>query len=662
MRYMIRPSVVLFVVIVGATVLFAGGPDPPYLLPVRTGPTASDNGDIHVPAGQAVSSFPWTTTDLHGFQWDIVNNGAVSDGSNDAYDGGMQLQVGGTAFPAQPTARLSADGKEIEIGWRYNNLNISRRIFVNTRSGYCRWIDIFENTTGAEITVALRYYSNVGDTTSRTHTTSGSAVVTSKDWGIVTAGAEGSNRPAVVHVFATPAGKFKPVFSFTQNNDNLYCDASIKVPPSKAVALCFFEAQRKSFDEGVGFLKNFNPAEELLLVPAPLRKIVLNMTEGGLTAIGGIELKRDKKSDLIVLINDNEIRGEIINKEYVIRADFGQVTIPADAVIGLAGQSSANDRVRVVMADGQVIAGELTGGPVAIKLADGTELKIAPKELLQAAYRISPEKPEKITASDSLAVFRSRTMLAFDSAGVDLTFQTPYGVIKPSIGDLRAIEMDTPAGGLHQIVFHNGSTLAGLMTAERIRLKLKLGSASLTEGDPTLEVSCRQIKRFLFPARPVKPMNLVGLTFRNADVIFGLFADEKLTVHGKIGPVTVLCREVAKAEFNVAALGQVKLTMRDGTELAGKLADDYIKFKIEPGPELKIFTGHIESITGAAEAESPAEPSPTSAQTDSRVTCPKCGKSFIPKAEAVTGGIVKVVCPYCGTDLSNVHKGHIPIR
>ncbi len=623
MRYVIRPSVVLFIVVVGAAVLFAGGLDfPAHPFPVRTGPTVSGNEDIHVPAGQAVSSFPWTTTDSHGYQWDIVNNGMVNDGTNDAYDGGMQLSVGGTAFPAQPTARLSADGKEAEVGpWLQGNLNISRRIFVNTRSGYCRWIDIFENTTGGEITVSLRYSSNMGDSIGKTHTTSGGAAVTPKDWGIVTTKSSGKSRPAVVHVFATPAAKFKPSFSFTQNNDNIYCDASIKVPPNKAVALCFFQAQRKSFDEGVGFLKHFDPAEEMLLVPAPLRKIVLNMTEAGLTVIGGIELKRDRKSDLIVLINDNEIRGEIINKEYVIRADFGQVKIPADAVIGLAGQSRENDRVLLVTTDGQIIAGELTGGPVAIKLADGTELKIAPKELLQAAYRISPEKPENIAPVDSLAVFRSGARLAFDSAGVDFTFQTPYGVIKPSVGDLQAIEMDTPDGGLHQIVFHNGSTLAGLMTAERIRLKLKLGSvpiiSGLTEGYPTSEVSCRQLKRFVFPARPVKPMNLVVLTFRNADEIFGLFTDEKLTVHGKIGPVTVLCREVAKAEFDVAAPGQVKLTMRNGTELAGKLADDYIKFEIEPGPELKIFVGHIESITGAAEAESPAAttqpaaPSPT---------------------------------------------------
>ncbi|MDY7009696.1 MAG: hypothetical protein SVV80_02955, partial [Planctomycetota bacterium] len=530
MRYTTRPGVVLFMVAVCSTVSLAQA-----RLEIRSGirpslapPTdTSGNEGIHIPAGRSTSS-PWTTTDSLGYRWDILNNGTVSDGTNDAYDGGMQLSVNRTAFPVQPTARLSANGKEIEIGWRYNNLNISRRIFVNTKSGYCRWIDIFENTTGAEVAVSLRYYSNMGASTNRTQTTSGGTNVTLRDWGIVTSGSAGSNRPAVVHVFATSTAKFKPTFSFSKDNDSLYCDTSIKVPPNKAVALCFFEAQRKSFDQAVGFLKDFDPADELRLVPASLRKIVLNMVDAGLTTLGGVELKRDKKSDLLVLRNGNEIRGEITNDEYVLRADFGQVKIPSGAVIGLMGRSRANDRVRLVMTDGQVIAGELKSGPLTVELTGGTSLKIAPKEILQATFRISPEKPETITAADSLVVFRSGARLAFDGAEADFAFMTQHGVIKPSAGNLRVIEMDTPAGGLHRIVFNNGSMLAGLLMAERIRLKLKLGSsaltaggsaaltaggsaaltagssAALTEGGPTIEVSRRRLKQFVFPIGPTK--------------------------------------------------------------------------------------------------------------------------------------------------------------
>ncbi|MCK4626254.1 MAG: hypothetical protein KAV00_13130, partial [Phycisphaerae bacterium] len=623
MKYTIRLGVVLFLITGSAAVSLAelrvverrGGRI--HVIrsePVMVGPTVSTQGGIHLPGGRS-SGLPWVTTDSSGYRWDIAGNGTVSDGSNDAYDGGMQLQVNGTAFRSQPTAKLSADGKEIELGWRYNNLNISRRIFVNKKAGYCRWIDIFENTTSVKVDVSLRYYFNMGETTNRTRTTSGVATPTAGDWGIVTAGAANSSRPAIVHIFATPDAKFRPTFSFSRSNDSLYYNATIKVPANKAVALCFFEAQRRPYEKAVEFLKDFDPAAEMLLVPLPLRKIILNMTDGGTLTLGSLKLKRDKKVDLLILGNGNELRGRIINKEYVLRTDFGLLKIPADAVIGLSGRSRVHNRVHLAMTGGQIIAGELTSGPVAIKLSDGTELKIEAKGLALATYRISPEKPPKLTTTNSMAVFRTGARLAFEGTTAPLTFLTPYGTIDLSAKGLRSVEMDTPGGGLHRAIFRNGSTLAGLLKNDRIGLKLQLAPATLTEGKLTVEVSRRQLKRFFFTGKPVETKNQTWLIFRNTDKIFGDFVDKKLTIRGNLGDISVDSSKVAKAEFSAAAPGQVKLTLRDGTVLNGKLADDYIRFKIEPGPVLKIFTGHIKSITGAARPtttnETPEPATPT---------------------------------------------------
>ena len=614
MRHTILSSVTLFTVAVFSAVSFAqaqirlnvvsASPSAPQ----QPAAAAANDKSIHI-TGKSMSNFPWTTTDSGGFQWDIINNGSVSDGSNDVYDGGMQLKVGDTDFPSQPTSLLSADGKEIEITWQYNGLNITRRIFVNTKSGYCRWIDIFENPTDKDSAgISLQYHSNMGDITARTYTTSGKENLTGDDCGIVTAGNKGSSRPAVVHVFSTFSAKSKPEYSFFKNNDNIYCKTSIIVPAGKAVALCFFQAQRKSFDEGVAFLKEFDTASELLLVPPALRKILLNMSETGLTSVDEIDLKRGKKSDMLALVDDSEVFGEITNGRYVIKTDLGQMTIPGEAVIGIKGQSISDRRVFLVMTNGQIIAGELTSGPLEIKRSNGTSAKISPKDILFASYRISPEKPETVIAKDSMMMLRSGMMPAFDATDVDFTFQTSYGTIKPATGDLRAIEMDATDGGLHQLFFRNGSTMAGLMSADKFKLKLKLAPATMTEADQIMEISRQQIKRFVFPGDSIRPTNLTRLTFLNSDEIFGRLSEEKLSVVGKMGPVVVLCSQIDSAEFDrSAAPGQIKMVMRDGSTIAGKLADDYIKFKIEPGPELKIFVGHIDTITVPAEPE-PSQP------------------------------------------------------
>ena len=200
---------------------------------------------LHIPAGRSVSS-SWVTTDSAGFRWDIyLNYGQVNDGTNDAYDGGMQLQISGSTMSVSQSGRLSKAGDEVEIGpWRRGSVNVYRRIYVDKKLGYCRWIDIFENTATSAQSLALRYYSNMGSSTQSTFTTSGQANLTPKDWGIVT-GSSGSSRPAVVHIFATKNAKIRPSFQFRKSDDNLYYNHTLKIPPKKTVALCFIEAQRR---------------------------------------------------------------------------------------------------------------------------------------------------------------------------------------------------------------------------------------------------------------------------------------------------------------------------------------------------------------------------------------------------------------------------------
>jgi hypothetical protein len=272
---------------------------------------------LHIPAGRSVSS-SWVTTDSAGFRWDIyLNYGQVNDGTNDAYDGGMQLQIGGSIMSVSQPGRLSKAGDEVEIGpWRRGSVNVYRRIYVDKKLGYCRWIDIFENTATSAQSLTLRYYSNMGSSTQNTFTTSGQTALTPKDWGIIT-GSSGSSRPAVVHIFATKNAKNRPSFQFRKGDDNLYYNHTLKIPPKKTVALCFIEAQRRPMSVAQKFLKEFKVERELKKVPAPLRRIILNMG-GAMLTLGSLELPRHEKHDMIVNRSKNELLGTIQNNKYVI--------------------------------------------------------------------------------------------------------------------------------------------------------------------------------------------------------------------------------------------------------------------------------------------------------------------------------------------------------
>ena len=569
-------------------------------------------GDDRIHLTGSPTGFTWTQTDGHGYRWDISGNGAVSDGTNDAYDGGMQMQLSipgpsGTRssnFSSFSTGKRSKDGMEVEIGpWRYRNINTYRRIFVNRKAGYCRWIDIFENTQSAAVSISLRYFSNMGATTYRTYTTKGGASLTDKDWGIVTSGSSSSSsRPAVAHIFATRNAKVKPRFQFSRGSDNLYYYVTLKIPAKKTVALCFFEAQRRPYEACTKFLKGFRPEKELRLVPAALRRLIVNMG-GASLLVGDIELERREKSDLMILRSGDEIQGTIANKSFSLRASFGEVKIPAAQLIGLVSHS-ADAEVQMVLTGGQVVAGELTSGPVVFKLTGGTELKIPPKGLRQVAYRISAAKPEEVVAKHSLVMLRSGPRLAFDDSDVELPFLTPHGRVKLSPGDLAFLEMDSPSGGLHRAVFRNGSTLAGLLTAKEISLKLTLGLP--------LKTPRQRVVRFYFANTPIDNKPLAALKLRNSDMLYGRFGEKEWTVKNKYGDVKVATSTIAFCEFSRASLGQVRLTLHKGTKLGGKLQGDYVKFKIDPGPAVKVFVGHIESVAGGEAPKKPATPTTSS--------------------------------------------------
>ena len=561
------------------------------------------------------TGFTWTQTDSHGYRWDIYGNGTISDGTNDAYDGGMQLQLtisgggssGTSSFNSFSTGKRSKDGMEVEVGpWRYRNVNTYRRIFVNRKAGYCRWIDIFENTESSAVSLSLRYYFNMGASTQRTYTTSGGTDVGEKDWGIVTSGSSSSSsRPAVAHIFATRSAKVKPRFQYSRGSDNLYYHVTLKIPAKKTVALCFFEAQRRPYESCTKFLKEFKPEKELRLVPAALRRLIVNMG-GASLLVGDIELQRHEKSDLMILRNGDEMRGTIANTSFSLRASFGEVKIPAAQLIGMVSHS-ADAKVQMVLTGGQVVAGELTSGLIVFKLAGGTELKVPPSGLRQVAYRLSPAKPEEVVTKQSLVMLRSGQRLAFDDAKVELPFLTAHGQLKLSPGDLRFLEMDSPAGGLHRAVFGSGSTLAGLLTVEEISLDLALG--------PPLKTARQRVARFYFANTPIDGKGLATLKLRNSDVLHGRFGEKEWSVSNRFGDVKVATAAIASCEFSGASLGQVKLILRNGTKMGGKLQGDYVKFKIDPGPAVKVFVGHIESATGGQAPRNPATPTTTSPTT-----------------------------------------------
>lgn len=566
---------------------------------------------VHIPKGRRSVGWNWTLTDGAGFRWDINSNGMVSDGTNDAYDGGMQLQVNGSSFSWGSSGRLGKDGREVEIGpWSKGPIRVYRRIYVDGKIGYCRWIDIFENTAASARTLTLRYYSNMGASTRRTYTTGGRGTLTDRDWGLVTGYRGRSSRPAVIHVFATRGARNKPRMEYSSNNDNIYHYMTLKVPAGKTVAVCLFEAQRRPFDTAMKFLRGFRPSRELRKVPAPLRRIIVNMG-GFMLTLGTLELPRHDKFDLAVLRNGDELLGTILNDRFLVETFYGRLDLPANRVVGIAVPTASDPHVRVGLTDGQVIAGRLLSAPLRFKLANGNEMALKVRDLQTAAFRLSSARPEQIPVKQPIIVLRSGQRLFFRRGDLPLDFQSEYGLQRLRSADIMSIQFDTAGGGLHRVEFRNGSVLSGLLAADELKLKLDLG--------PMLTIPRHLALRVMMPASSIAATLLSTMTLRNGDTLYGRIAEEKFTVRTGSGLITVASDTVAEITFHPEILGPVQIKLRNGTTVSGTLIQRTIRFRIVPGPTLGVFTGYIMGVSCPEPPKSPKAATSTTAPTSAPV-------------------------------------------
>ena len=558
------------------------------LAPVCVARSAED-GDIHVPGGQEVG-WAWQVSDGAGTRWDVQANGMVTGGSAAVYDMGMVLRVNDQEFQWGQSGRLSQDRQEVEIGpWPCGQLKVWRRIYVDPKVGYCRWIDIFENAGQTPFTAAVRYHSSMSSGTQTLSTSSGKNEWTAQDWGFITSPATASGPPCVIHVLSARNAKVKPQPRFSSGNRTLFYQIPLTVPGGKTVALCIFHAQRRPLAEAQKFLKSFRPEQELQKVPSALRKLMLNMGSATLT-MGSLELPRHESQDLLVLRNGNELLGSILNTQFAVEAFYGRLDLPAPRVVGLSVPATDEDSVRVALVDGQVVVGKLLSGPIQIKLVNGNEMSLPPDKISTASFSLSASRPAEIEPTGPIVVLRSGERLLF-RPGVELNFHTEYGDLKLSPDDLSAILFDTPEGGLHRAVFRNASVLSGLLTAQELKLALVLG--------PALTIRQYMAERFAFPGPPGKEGGTNQMRLRNDDELYGSIADKDLTVETRFGKVVAALGEIAEVTFPEGFVGRVQIKMHNGTTITGRLVQLVINFQIERGPRIPVFVGHITGITSA---------------------------------------------------------------
>jgi len=558
-----------------------------FLLAVAVGgaPVRAATTGLHVKRAKAISfsNGYYILQDGGGYRWDFQYYGNIYSGTNYAYSGGMYCQISGSNFQAPgQSGWTNKAGDEIEMGpISRNGLKISRRIKVYKDRPMARWLDIFENPGNAPVTIPIAIYTCTNYTIQQTVTSSGGGAFGEKDIGFRVR-TQGGNSPPTLHIVTSKRAKIRPTVQIQSNQ--IYVRYSLTVPPRKTAILCHFESQNRDTAAHDKLMKKFPSYQLLKDLPGSVRAMIVNMNAGG--GIGGVDLDRSETSDSVVLKSGDPIFGVIKNKAFKIRTLLGELDLPADRIVGMAGGRGRN--VRFVLLDGQVVSGQLDDPVLQLDLDGGGLLRIPFDKIAQWSYRVTGSKPNDEKFGGAYIVLRTGDRLGFDPKALEMKLLTRHGLVALEAEHLLELTMDNPGNAVHRAVFLNGSRLGGFLEPELLKLKLNLGKTVTVSRDMVAQM------RFAEDERPDSTLTRVLLT--NGDELFGTLTAGKFKLTTDYGEIEIEPSRVKTMKFRPEDLGRTIVGLWKGSILKGRLGQSQLGFAISPKTVLNIYAGQFVSI------------------------------------------------------------------
>lgn len=143
-----------------------------YSLAATSGIVQVDPPDVST----TLQFFNYSLVDGHTEFWDVMRDGAIYDGTHEAYDIMFELSVEGDQFPNLLPGGADTqleDGREVSLGpvadLGAGGLEVTRKVFVPELLSFVRYAEIFTNTTAAEITVDVTVDGDLGSDESTDH-------------------------------------------------------------------------------------------------------------------------------------------------------------------------------------------------------------------------------------------------------------------------------------------------------------------------------------------------------------------------------------------------------------------------------------------------------------------------------------------------------------
>ena len=563
-------------------------------------------------------SLPFEKADQAGNQWLIYQNGMLQQrGNTPIFTQGAMLLVNGENVQqgnnANRAARDEKSGELLIECNAVNGVNITRHILIRADADYVRYIDVFKNNTAQpqSLDVQLQTRINFGfvNTQSVPDPTGGE---NGGERAIGWVGQTGANR-AVVLVTAGRGSRNPLVINAQQDQSLVQGDIAVSVPANAELAVMSLYTTAATIDAGTQFVTSLKDRDVVRDCPANLRRELVNFSAGDLF-IGEREVLRGAADDVIELRgasnnsgsgSSDQLNGTLRDASYTLHTFYGDITLPAQQVLGMVSVGQYRPRQLLVTADGQIFGGILAKSTVSMELASGQVTEVPLAQISRFGYRKHPEETSSTDSiknpSSPLILLRSGDRIAVKMPTEPIEFLTRFGSLKLLPATVNSITFQSENNPVHTLLLTDGTRLSGLLQAQQLTLILTSGTPSTqsaTEAatpDHSITVPVAAIARMQLSAvseegsaetdsaSPQPPT----LQLSSGDLLLGKLSGT-FKIDTAFDTLTINAPEIKTLTHARDAGSDVQIQLWDGSRISGSIADITLPCTLVSGTELSV--------------------------------------------------------------------------
>lgn len=432
------------------------------------------------PPGALVQANFQPVTDGLGFVWDLDSNGSINQGSN-VFSSAMNLEINGSGLSYQQ-AMMTADASEYFLTGKYNNrVEVTRRVKIDQKVGCVRYFDTIVNSSGASQNLRYTVRINFNNQMQGTITDTGALMANglgAKDTGFVVMPGPNTQGPAAIFLLAGRGAKLRPV---VQNQQNYRFNATynLALAAGETVSLAYAAGQRlvpgtPDAKTVAKLLAPLNSPRLLAEIPARERKALANFAPGVFSGsptapaiasfLDGLNIERGP-TDVLAIGEATRLKGVASCAKLEIETPRGKAAVPFEDVAAVQG---GRREARVLLRDGQALAGKLSATGLKFALSTGTTIALDAALLDRLVLRAIPGEAQAAAPWGFVETFEGDRLAVKPNPALKLRVTTAWGVREITAEELVACgpTEETPFG--FQVLLKDGSHFVAFLDGEEI--------------------------------------------------------------------------------------------------------------------------------------------------------------------------------------------------